>query len=465
MKLYEWTLRQTRDAIRTGQVTAEEITRLFISRIEQHNPSLRAYITVADNAIEAARVQDARLRSGEPVGPLCGVPIAVKDLFDTDFLPTTYGTKGRENVVPSATAAAVQRLQSAGAVIIGKTNLHEYAYGTTSENPHFGNCVNPWNRAKIAGGSSGGSSVAIVAGLCTAALGTDTGGSVRIPAALTGHVGLKPSYGRVPTAGVYPLAPSLDHVGPMTRTIDDAALMFEVLSTPEHRLVASSWTKDPITSDSPPHIRVGVPRRFFFDKCHPSVLQTIQEALNRIERSCPEVVFEEVTVPLVDEVPEVQNATIGSEARAIHESNLRAHPERYGTDVRQRLQAADSIRGWEYVRAQSVRAQFRLEAGHLLEQVDVIVTPTTPLTATDIGQAKAHIRTLEVGVRAHLTRCTNPWNLAGFPALTMPCGLTPDGLPVGLQVVAGPMQDERLLQIAQRFEEVLEWTSLAPEFR
>lgn len=462
---YAWSLTQTRQALSERTISAEELVSQMLARIEQYNPSLRAFLAVSELALESARAEDTKLAAGAAVGPLSGIPVAVKDLFDTDFLPTTYGTVDIRPDVPQTTAQAVLRLQGAGAIVIGKTNLHEFAYGTTSENPHYGSVVNPWNRSKITGGSSGGSSAAIAAGLCTAALGTDTGGSVRIPASLTGHVGLKPSYGRIPTTGVYPLATSLDHVGPMTRTVADAALLFAVLCTPAGQALTSCTksSSDPSSAGRP--IRVGVPKRFFYDKCHPSVHQTVLDALRKVEQAYPQMVFEEVEVPGIDEVPDAQNAILASEARAVHEERLLTKPGSYGEDVRKRLEAGDTIRGWQYVRAQQQRNEFRSAATMLLHRVDVLVTPTTPLTATDIGQAKAHIRTLEVGVRSHLTRFTSPWNLSGLPALTLPCGLSPDGMPVGLQLVAAPNHDEQLLRIASRFEEVLQWHSVAPEFR
>ncbi|MDQ0190856.1 amidase [Alicyclobacillus cycloheptanicus] len=464
---YEWTIVETLRALERRICSAEELTRLLLSRIEQANPVLHAFLAVSERAIEDARVIDERRRAGAPVGPLGGVPVAIKDLMDTDFAPTTYGGLHRRDVLPAASAAVVRRLQRAGAIIIGKTNLHEYAYGTTSENPHYGNCVNPWNRAKITGGSSGGSAAAIAAGLCTAAVGTDTGGSIRIPAALTGHVGLKPTHGLVPASGVFPLAPSLDHVGPMTRTVQDAALMLNVMAGYDprdpHALRAPVPSYESGVLAQP--VRIGVPKRFFFDKCQAGVLQTVTEALRRVERDCPAFSFEEVVVPYIEEVPEAQNAVIGSEARAVHADWLRDQPALYGEDVRQRLEAADAIPGYQYVQALEVRRRFRSAVERLLSEVDVLVTPTTPLAATDIGQAKTHIRTLEVTVRSHLTRYTNPWNLSGLPAVTIPCGLTVDQLPVGLQLIGPARAERKLLAVARRFEEVLPWRSIAPDFR
>ncbi|MCL6594106.1 MAG: amidase, partial [Alicyclobacillus sp.] len=402
---------------------------------------------------------------GLPVGPLAGVPIAVKDLFDTADMPTTYGGRQHTSQQPAADATAVQRLRAAGAILLGKTNLHEYAYGTTNENPHYGPARNPWNRAKITGGSSGGSSAALAAGLALAALGTDTGGSIRIPAALCGHVGFKPSFGLVSKAGVFPLAPSLDHVGPMTQTVADAATLMAVLAGPDPRdpdavrQPALHWQRPAPRQP----IRVGIPRTFFYDKCHSGVLQTVQAALHKLQDN--RFVFVEVDVPLIHEVPEAQACIIASEALAVHEPLLKRSPERYGADVRQRLTAGYEVRGHQYVLATQFRRRFRAALTELFTDLDALVTPTTPLTATDIGQQKAHIRAHEVYVRAHLTRYTNPWNLSGLPAVSLPCGLAPDGLPVGLQWIGPPFADDTLLAIAQQAEAALGWQPVAPEYR
>lgn len=474
MEPFEWSLTDTLQALTARQCSAEDLVATMLARIEQHNPVLRAFLSVSDRALADARESDQRRMSGQPTGLLEGIPIAVKDLFDTDFLSTTYGGVHDPAHRPTRSATVVQRLQAAGAIVIGKTNLHEYAYGTTTENPHYGNCVNPWNRSKIAGGSSGGSSVALVAGLCTAAIGTDTGGSIRIPAALTGHVGLKPTFGLVPTTGVLPLAPTLDHIGPMTRSVADAALLLEVMAgyDPNDRqsvrippsTYLSAANVDSSAAEGRP-IRVGVPKRFFFEKCHASVLQTVTDALRKVENARRDLAFMEVEVPDIEEVPDLQSAIIGSEARAIHDRNLRSHPEQYGDDVRTRLLQADAIPGFAYVQAIDFRRRFQKVLQALWKDVDVLVTPTTPLTATDVGQRKAHIRTLEVGIRGHLTRYTNPWNLSGLPAITIPCGLCPDELPAGIQLIGPAWGERKLIAIAQKFEAVLPWRSVAPDYR
>ncbi len=307
--------------------------------------------------------------------------------------------------------------------------------------------------------------MALTAGLCTAALGTDTGGSIRIPAALCGHVGLKPSYGLVSKAGVFPLAPSLDHVGPMTKSVADAALLLSVMAGVDVRdpstvrLPVRSYTGTPLQRP----IRLGIPVNFFFEQCHPTVLQTVHTALQQLQSSGVELC--EVEIPMMSDVPEMQNVVIGSEALAVHEELFATRKDEYGDDVRRRLEASRSIRGSQYVTAADFRARFRSALNTVFATVDAVVTPTTGLPATDIGQWKAHVETLEVNVRAHLTRYTNPWNLSGLPALSLPCGTSPDGLPVGLQLVGPMYSDAKVLQVAARVEAVLGGTTLAPEFR
>ncbi|MCL6516436.1 amidase [Alicyclobacillus sp.] len=465
MNPHLWTIHEFRQHLLAREISAEETVRHFLHRIRQHDPQLHAYIHVSDAAVAQARQIDERLAQGLPVGPLAGVPVAVKDLIDTVDMPTTYGGVHLADRRPTRNATVIDRLRDAGAILIGKTNLHEYAYGTTNENPHYGRARNPWNRAKIPGGSSGGSGVAIAAGLALAALGTDTGGSIRIPAALCGHVGLKPTFGLVSKAGVFPLAESLDHVGPMVKSVRDAALVLSVLAGPDPN-DATSVRVPPRAYDSViPHARprVGVPRSFFFDKCHAGVAQVVQAALRTLQENGFDLV--EVDLPSAHQVPDMQNAIISSEALFVHEPMLKAHPEQYGEDVRQRLEAGYEIRGHQVVAAMRFRQRFAAEVREVLEEVDVIATPTTPITATDVGQQKAHIRAQEVLVRAHLTRYTNPWNLTGLPAITLPCGQAADGLPVGLQFVGPRFGEMKVLGVALAAEAILPWNPVAPDYR
>ncbi|MBX6352242.1 MAG: amidase [Thermoflavifilum sp.] len=465
MTIHLWDIRRTQQAYESGETSAEEVTRWFLERIRRYDPDLGAFVAVNEHAVEEARRIDEARKRGDAVGPLAGIVVAIKDLLDTAGLRTGYGGWHFRDHVPSADATVVRRLKAAGAIVIGKTNLHEYAYGTTTENPHYGTSRNPWDRGRIAGGSSGGSAVAVAAGLCCAAIGTDTGGSIRIPAAVCGHVGLKPTYGRVSKAGVFPLASSLDHVGPMTRTVADAALLLQVMAGPDPADPTTATVPVPEYDPTPAsgEVRVGVPRQFFFEQCNPAVRDVVRTTLERLQALGFRVV--EVDIPDIDQVPAMQQATIASEALAVHEERLRETPERFGEDVRTRLASGTEIRGVDYVRAQAFRQGFRAKVMEILSQVDVIATPTTPITATPIGAAYTEVEGRSVHVRGHLTRYTNPWNLSGLPAITLPCGLTPDGLPVGLQLVGPAWGERKLLRVAARVEEITPWQPVAPAYR
>lgn len=464
-----WSIERVLGALADRVCSSEELTALHLARIEAWNPKLHAYLTISETALAQAKAIDVlRANSSQPLGPLAGVPISIKDLLDTDDMPTTYGSRHFQSHRPGISANVVQRLRAAGAIILGKTNLHEYAYGTTSENSHYGDSRNPWNRAKITGGSSGGSASSVASGLAMASIGTDTGGSIRIPAALCGIVGLKPTYGRVSKSGVFPLAHSLDHVGPMTRTVRDAALLLDIISGYDAndrdsvlRSYRPIWSPGTARQYTPRPIRVGIPRQFFFDKCHPGILQTVLAALRVMETNLIETV--EVDIPYIDEVPALQNVIISAEALDIHAVRLEQSPQLYGDDVRHRLESSREVSGKDYVHAMRVRELFRDAVSDLFDQVDVFLTPTTPLIATDIGQTKAPMGATEIAIRPHLTRYTNPWNFSGLPALSIPCGTT-SGLPVGLQVVGAPWTERKILHIAEAMERVFQWTASAPGY-
>ena len=465
MHYHLWSLEETIQALKKKTCSSKELVEAYLQRINQHDPTLRAFITVSKNAFnEAQQIDERRFKRKETVGELAGIPIAVKDLLDTRDMTTTYGGRHFEHNTPTHDATVVQKLKTEDTIIIGKTNLHEYAYGTTNENPHYGKTVNPWNKAKIPGGSSGGSAVSVSAGLAVAAIGTDTGGSIRIPAALTGIVGLKPTYGLVSTFGVFPLAHSLDHAGPLTRTVRDAGILLNILTGYEGSSPSSIPLEkaDYLGGRFTPPIRVGIPRQFFFDKCHPGVLQTVLAGLRVLESSMIQTV--ELDVPNIDSVPEAQNIILSSEALAIHENRLRGHKELFGEDVRGRLESSKTITASEYIKAIQFKRQFQKEVSQLFDEVDVIVTPTVPLLATDVGQTKAPLGVQEVPVGRHLTRYTNPWNFSGLPAISIPCGLS-SGLPVGMQIIAAPFHEKKLLAIAEQFEQVFRWTSIAPDYR
>jgi|FaiFalDrversion3_1042247.scaffolds.fasta_scaffold03711_2 aspartyl-tRNA(Asn)/glutamyl-tRNA(Gln) amidotransferase subunit A len=433
--------------VRRRRLSPVEVVRAHIQRAEVYNPTLNAYIALyREEALQEARRLEGEGWQGAWRGPLHGVPIALKDVFPMAGRPLTAGSRLLRAHVPQGDAAVVRRLKAAGAVVLGTVNLHEFAYGVTTVNPHYGPTRNPWDTSRIPGGSSGGSGAALAAGLCPLSLGTDTGGSVRIPAALCGVVGLKPTYGKVSRQGVFPLAWSLDHVGPMARTVRDVALLLEVL-----------WEGD---GPHPPFLRevekgvkgvvLGVLTGGIFTLVDTEVEGAFVGALHALEGLG--VRLEEVSWPGTEAAIAAHTAILMAEAAAIHEGWLKERPQEYGEDVRRRLLLGMTVPTSLYLKAQQVRRQVLRDLLSLLERVDALVLPTCPVTAPPIGAERVSIggRTLDVG--AALTRFVSPFNLTGVPALSVPCALTHQGLPVGFQIVGRFLAEPLLLRIGAAVE-------------
>ncbi|MGH2453632.1 MAG: amidase [bacterium] len=446
-------------AIRAGRRSPVALVEGCLARIRETEPRLRAFIRVEEaSALADAAAREREARDGRIRGPLHGIPIAVKDLFDQTGLPTTAGAAIRRGHRATLTATAVCRLQDAGAVIIGRTNLHEFAFGVTSVNPHFGAVGNPANPDHVAGGSSGGSGAAVAAGCCLAALGTDTGGSIRIPAALCGIAGLKPTFGRISRHGVVPLAWSFDTVGPMTRTVADAALLLEVLAGPE--------PDDPVTgrrggfagrSVGPPGaFRVGRLRGAFFEeKTDPEVGAALERAAELLAQQGGRI--GEARVDAVEAGQAAQTTILFAEAAAYHQ---RAYPGRlaeYGSDVRELLAAGAALPATAYVEAQRVQAVVIGQVGRLLEEADVLLCPTVPVPAPRIDEVDPARGEGWRQARAPLSRLTRLFNLTGLPAVSVPVGRTRAGLPIGAQLAAAPGQEARLLSIAGALEAAVGW--------
>jgi aspartyl-tRNA(Asn)/glutamyl-tRNA(Gln) amidotransferase subunit A len=445
----------------------EQVTRFF-ERISLLNVQLNAYLTITrEQAISAARSSEHRFQRGAGRGPLDGIPIAIKDNIWTQGVRTTAGSKFLADFIPRTDSRVVGRLRRAGAIILGKTNLHEFAYGVTSENPHYGAVRNPWDTSRIAGGSSGGSAVAVAAGLCAAALGTDTGGSVRIPAALCGVVGLKPTFGRVSCCGTVPLAPSFDHVGPIARTVGDAALLLGVMAgrdaadaatLAQPRLRPFGSIRE-LSSRLRPRftkrhlLRLGWPREYFFDRVADDVRRSVEAAACSFEEMG--AIVEEVSLPHVFDGDEPSTTMALAEATHVHRAAgwFPQHEADYGEDVRTRLKMGDDIRAAAYLAALEVRRRVRTDFETALEKVDAIIAPTVPVTAPRLGEAKIEIGGAEETVRSALIRLNRPGNFTGLPAISIPCGWTRAGLPIGLQLLGRAWQEERLLGIARLFEE------------
>jgi aspartyl-tRNA(Asn)/glutamyl-tRNA(Gln) amidotransferase subunit A len=444
---------------RKRKLSPVELTKLILARIEQLNPKLNAYITVTSElALTQAKRAEAELfaprgRKGYRVrGPLHGIPISLKDNIYTAGIRTTVGSKILKDFVPKEDAAVVTQLKNAGAVILGKTNMHEFAYGVTSNNPHYGPVHNPWDLGRIPGGSSGGSAAAVAAGLCYGGIGTDTGGSIRIPASLCGVVGLKPTLGRVSVDGVIPLSPRLDCVGPLARLVHDAALLLEpilprVKGELSPRALIKSFAK-------PRKFTLGIPKDFFLDVISHDVHTVFEEALRvlKIQR----VAFKEISLPHLNETEDAGNQIAWPEATHYHQQSgwFPSRAADYGDDVRSRLDTGTKVSATTYLSALELREKFIQQFHLALEdaEIDALVVPTTPITAPLIGQEAIRLGEKDHPTRALLLRANRPANLAGVPAISITCGFTPSGLPVGLQLIGAVADEHLLLQIAHAFE-------------
>jgi aspartyl-tRNA(Asn)/glutamyl-tRNA(Gln) amidotransferase subunit A len=442
---------------RKRKLSPVEVTKLMLARIEQLNPKLNAYVTVTSEiALVQAKKAEGELfaprgRKGHrDRGPLHGIPISLKDNIYTKNVRTTAGSKILKDFVPLHDALVWAKLQEAGAILLGKTNLHEFAYGVTTNNPHYGPTRNPWDIARIPGGSSGGSAAAVAAGLCYGSIGTDTGGSIRIPASLCGIVGVKPGVGRVSVEGIVPLSPRLDFAGPLARTVADAALLLDPILLRGKKEPSISSPQE-VSVRSLRKLRLGLPRGFFFDVISEDVYLAFHEAVRELQKRGATV--KGMSVPLVSETEEAGNHIAWAEATHYHQQAgwFPAHSAEYGEDVWTRLEMGTRISATAYLKALETRDKF-IQQFHLATadtDVDAIVVPTTPIAAPLIGEEKIRIGKENHSTRALLLRLNRPANLAGIPALSLPCGFTATGLPVGLQLIGAVADEHLLLRIAQ----------------
>jgi aspartyl-tRNA(Asn)/glutamyl-tRNA(Gln) amidotransferase subunit A len=446
------------------QLSPLELTEAYLERIDRLDPTLNTYIRVmADQARQIARRAELEIGRGGWRGPLHGVPLGIKDLFDVAGAPTTMGSTILRDNVPDIDATVISRLQKAGAVILGKHNLHEFAFGITSENPHFGVVHNPWALDRVPGGSSGGTAAAVAAGLCAAGLGSDTGASIRAPASFCGVVGLKPTYGRVSRAGALPLAWSLDHVGPIARSVADCAIVLQAIAGHDPRDAASSSQAVPDFSATlgggVSGIRIGVPREHFFEIVEPDVNRLVREAIAALERLGAGI--DEVSLPHVRDAQVAGNVIMSSEAAAWHSAWLRQRPHEYGPDVLQRIRGGLLVRATEYLHSQQMRTLIQQDFAQAFEQVDVVVGPTVPIVAPPIGRTFEPGGPLNVPPRSVANRTTVPCNLTGMPAISVPCGFS-DGLPVGLQIMGAAFGEPLVLRVAAAYEAATDWRRHRP---
>jgi aspartyl-tRNA(Asn)/glutamyl-tRNA(Gln) amidotransferase subunit A len=436
------TIQQAGEALRSRSISAVELTQQCLDQIAKLNPTLNAFITItADAAMAHARERDQELAQGVDRGPLHGIPVAHKDLMWTKGIRTTSGSKIFEDFVPDRNAAVVQKLEAAGAVMVGKTGLHELAYGITSDNPHFGTIRNPCNPEHSPGGSSGGSAVAVATGMAFIATGTDTGGSIRVPASFCGVAGLKPTYGLVDRTGVQPLGLSLDHVGPMTRTVGDLRPALDAMAAPSQRKPAPAAVKN---------IRIGIPENFYFDTVLPDVNSAVHDAARRAGKLGFQVM--PVRVPDVEALNVAGLVILLSEAAAVHQANLHRRGD-FGRDVLALLDQGSLIPAMDYVNAQRQRKLILTDFHALFRSIDCLFTPSTPITAPRIGQTEIALNGTLFDTRMLTTRFARGVNALGFPALSMPCGASAEGLPIGLQVIARPFEENLLLFLGEALEQ------------
>ena len=430
----------------------------MLARIEHLNPKLNAYITVtAELALAHAKKAESELfaprgrKGNRDRGPLHGIPISLKDNIYTKGIRTTAGSKILKDFIPQRDAKVVIQLKEAGAVILGKTNMHEFAYGVTSNNPHYGPVRNPWDLERISGGSSGGSAAAVAAGLCYGSIGTDTGGSIRIPSALCGVVGLKPTFGRVSVRDVIPLSPHLDCVGPLARTMAGAAIMLDPIFV---RGKGEPSLQSATKSSRKGRFRLGLPKTYFSDVISPEVEFMFERALRLLQKSGSNL--KEVSIPLLSETEDAGNQIAWAEATHYHQQAgcFPARAADYGEDVRARLEIGAKVSATAYLRAMEVRNSFieHFHAAMAGANVDALAVPTTPIAAPMIGEETTLVSGDKHPTRALLLRLNRPANLAGLPAVSVPCGFTPEGLPVGFQLIGAVTDEHLLLQIAKLFE-------------
>jgi aspartyl-tRNA(Asn)/glutamyl-tRNA(Gln) amidotransferase subunit A len=442
-------------AFRERRVSPVEVMDALLRRIEATEKDLNAFITVLpERALERAALAGEEIMAGRYRGPLHGIPLGIKDIIYTEGIRTTMGSAFFEDYVPDYSATAALKLEEAGAVLVGKTNTHEFAYGPTGDRSRFGPTSNPRDTNRISGGSSGGSAAAVAADLLYGSLGSDTGGSVRIPSALCGVVGMKPTFGRVSKHGVFPLSWTLDHVGPFARTVEDNALLLNAL--------AGYDPQDPYSANRPPEdftrdlhhgVRgsvVGVPQDFYFEHVEDEVGEKAREAIE-VFRSLG-VSVRIVEIPRLWETLKAQRLTLAADAYAVHEERLKSAPERFDQEVRKRLMDGESLKAYRYADAQQRKLESKGEFGEALGQVDLLLAPTVPIAATLIDQREVDIGGYEESVRSAVTRLTGPTNLTGFPSLSVPCGTTASGLPVGLQLIGSPLDEATLYRFGHTYE-------------
>jgi len=453
--IYALTISDALEGIREQKVSARELVDACYRQIQRLNPKLNAFITVIDpdQAIEARLPEN--IASSDS---LRGIPLAIKDLFDIAGIRTTIGSKFFADNIAERDAFVVEKLREAGAILMGKTNTHEIALGITGNNPHYGTARNPWDTTRIPGGSSSGSAIAVATGMSLGALGSDTGGSIRIPAALCGVVGFKPTFGRVSLRGVFPLSWNLDHVGPLAKSVRDAALLLQTIAVYDPldpasvKMLTGDYLGHLLDDVKGRKITLGVGK--FIETSEPEILKAVQEAAKVFESLGCQVQEEDVS--WLKEAALANKLMTQSDGAAVHRDRLQEHPELFGDDIRRRLEDGANTSLTDYILARRTQAEVRKRFERFFESSDFLITPTTPIAAPTI---EGHDAVEQAG---RLTRFTAPFNLAGLPALSLPCGFTKDDLPIGLQIISRSWGESKVLNIGYVFEQATEWHKHSP---
>ena len=446
--------------IQQRSISPVELARACLERIDRLNPQLNAFITVTpDLALEQAKIAEDEIMQGKWRGPLHGIPMAVKDLLETAGVRTTAASAVLKDYVPATDAPIVQRLKGAGVVLLGKLNLHEFAYGGSSMISHFGIVRNPWNQAYITGGSSSGSAAAVAAGLCHAAIGTDTAGSIRLPASYCGIVGLKPTYGLVSTRGVIPLAWSYDHAGPMTRSVADAALVLQVIADYDAEDIYSQrfpavHYPAAMEHEDVSSLRVGVPRNFFWEDVSPEIETAADTALKLLSELTAGA--NDVSVPV-----STDRTVFVAEPFVYHQKYLPQHTDEYDPETLRRIQTGRDVTATQYIEAQRELQRLRRDILRVFVDVDVLITPTSPVLPPAIAELEAAPEKLRP-TELTMLRNTRPFNVFGLPTISVPCGFSQSGLPMGLQISGAPGAEATVLALAQAYQAETDWHKQRP---
>ena len=451
--------------IRAKEITPIELVESHLKRIEETEDQLNSFITImADEAIDSAKKATDIIFKRKEIGHLHGIPMGLRDLYDTAGIKTTAGSMIYRDRIPNEDASVVTKLKGEGAIIIGKLQMHEFALGSTSINPHDGPARNPWDRSRITGGSSGGSASSVASGQCKGALGTDTGGSIRIPSGLCGIVGLKPTFGRVSRSGVFPLSWTMDTVGPMTRTVEDSALILNVL--------AGFDPQDPGSANVPSEnfasdlgggiegVKIAVPQEYFYDIIDDEISKAVQ-ATQEVFIGLGATV-EPIKIPALEHSLAISGTIMLAEAASVHDFNLREKPSEIGDDVRLRLTQGALTSASDYIKAQRARTEFNQQIKEALNKFDVLLSPTVPVGAPKINEQTITVGNLHQPTLSLMPRLTRPHNICGIPTISIPCGFTQQKTPIGIQIGGRAFDEKLVLRVAHAYESATDWGQSKP---